>query len=93
MGMGDVKLAGLLGLLLGTAVAPALAIALVAGVVVGVVVIALAPRAGERRSTGVPFGPFLAVGGLTAIFAGHAILHAYLHGVAVMPNGCSTNGR
>ena len=48
MGMGDVKLAGLLGLLLGSAVAPALLIALVAGVLVGVAMIARA-AAGERR--------------------------------------------
>jgi leader peptidase (prepilin peptidase)/N-methyltransferase len=81
MGMGDVKLAGLLGLLLGTAVAPALAIALVAGVVVGLAIVSRR-GAGERRSTGVPFGPFIALGGLTALFAGHAILHAYLHGLA-----------
>ena len=80
MGMGDVKLAGLLGLLLGTAVAPALAIALVAGVVVGLAIVSRRSAA-ERRSTGVPFGPFLALGGLTAVFAGHAILHAYLHGL------------
>jgi len=80
MGMGDVKLSALLGLLLGAEVAPALLIALVAGVVVGVIVIARrAPE--ERRRAGVPFGPFLALGGLTAIYAGHAILHAYLHGV------------
>src|ERR1700722_14854982 len=78
MGMGDVKLAGLLGLLLGAEVAPALAIALLAGVVVGAIVIARRP-VGERRRAGVPFGPFLALGGLTAIFAGNAILNAYLH--------------
>jgi leader peptidase (prepilin peptidase)/N-methyltransferase len=78
MGMGDVKLAGLLGLVLGAEVAPALLIALVAGVAVGVIV--LARRApDERRSAGVPFGPFLALGGLTAVYAGHAILNAYLH--------------
>jgi leader peptidase (prepilin peptidase)/N-methyltransferase len=80
MGMGDVKLAGLLGLLLGTSVAPALAIALISGVLVGLVVVSRR-SAGERRSTGVPFGPFLALGGLVAIYAGHAILHAYLHGI------------
>jgi leader peptidase (prepilin peptidase) / N-methyltransferase len=81
MGMGDVKLAALLGLLLGAEVAPALLIALVAGVLVGVVVLAReAP--GARRRTGVPFGPFLAVGGLTAVYAGHAILNAYLNHLA-----------
>jgi len=78
MGMGDVKLAALLGLLLGAEVAPALAVALLAGVIVGAVVIARRP-AGERRRAGVPFGPFLALGGLSAIFAGNAILNAYLH--------------
>jgi leader peptidase (prepilin peptidase) / N-methyltransferase len=78
MGMGDVKLAGLLGLLLGAEVAPALLIALVAGVLIGVIV--LSRRApGERRGAGMPFGPFLALGGLTAIYAGHAILSAYLN--------------
>ncbi len=78
MGMGDVKLAGLLGLLLGSSVAPALMIALLSGVLVGLVV--LARRApGERRAAGVPFGPFLALGGVAAIFCGHAIVAAYLH--------------
>jgi leader peptidase (prepilin peptidase)/N-methyltransferase len=78
MGMGDVKLAGLLGLLLGSAVAPALLIALLSGVLAGLVV--LARRApGERRAVGVPFGPFLALGGVTAVFCGHAIVAAYLH--------------
>jgi leader peptidase (prepilin peptidase)/N-methyltransferase len=78
MGMGDVKLAGLLGLLLGSSVAPALLIALLTGVLTGVVV--LARRApGERRGTGVPFGPFLALGGVAAVFWGHAIVAAYLH--------------
>jgi leader peptidase (prepilin peptidase) / N-methyltransferase len=81
MGMGDVKLAGLLGLLLGREVAVALLGALIAAVLVGLVVMARRP-AGERRSAGVPFGPFLALGGLVAVFAGHAILAAYLGGLA-----------
>jgi len=78
MGMGDVKLAGLLGLLLGSSVAPAIAIALVGGVVVGVAVLA-GREPGERHGAGVPFGPFLAVGAVAALFCGHAILAAYLH--------------
>jgi leader peptidase (prepilin peptidase) / N-methyltransferase len=78
MGMGDVKLAGLLGLLLGSSVAPAIAIALVTGVLVGIAVLASRER-GERRGAGVPFGPFLAVGAVAALFCGHAILAAYLH--------------
>jgi len=65
MGMGDVKLAGMMGLFLGAAVAPALLIALVTGVLLGVVVLA---RKGAQagRKTAVPFGPFLALGALTA---------------------------
>jgi leader peptidase (prepilin peptidase)/N-methyltransferase len=77
MGMGDVKLAGMLGLYLGRAVAPALFIALIAGVVVGAIVIAR-KGAAEGRKTAVPFGPFLALGGIIALFAGDALVDAYL---------------
>ncbi len=78
MGMGDVKLAGVMGLLLGASVAPALLIALLSGIAIGMVVL-LRREPGERRGVGVPFGPSLAIGGLAALFAGHAILNAYLH--------------
>jgi leader peptidase (prepilin peptidase)/N-methyltransferase len=55
-----------------------MAIALVVGVLVGLVL--LSRRApGARRGVGVPFGPFLALGGLIALFAGPAIIAAYLH--------------
>jgi leader peptidase (prepilin peptidase) / N-methyltransferase len=77
MGMGDVKLAGVLGLYLGRAVASAILIALVAGIVVGIGVIA-AKGAKEGRRTAVPFGPFLALGGVVALFAGNALVEAYL---------------
>jgi leader peptidase (prepilin peptidase) / N-methyltransferase len=77
MGMGDVKLAGVLGLYLGRAVASAILIALVAGVLVGAVIIA-AKGAKEGRKTAVPFGPFLALGGVIALFAGNALVDAYL---------------
>ena len=56
MGMGDVKLAGVMGLFLGRAVAPAMLVALLAGVLVGVVIIAR-KGAGAGRKTAVPFGP------------------------------------
>jgi leader peptidase (prepilin peptidase)/N-methyltransferase len=77
MGMGDVKLAAVLGLLLGRTVAPAILIALVSGVLAGVVVIA---RKGQRegRKTAVPFGPFLALGGLVSVFAGQAMVDLYV---------------
>ena len=67
--MGDVKLAGVMGLFLGSAVAPALLIALLAGVLVGAVIIAR-KGASEGRKTAVPFGPFLALGALVGAFAG-----------------------
>lgn len=77
MGMGDVKLTGVLGLYLGRAIAPAIFVALVAGVLVGAVLIA---RLGavQGRKTAVPFGPFLGLGALVALFAGDAIVDGYL---------------
>ncbi len=77
MGMGDVKLAGVLGLYLGRAVAPAIFIALIAGVVVGAAIIARKGATAGRR-TAVPFGPVLALGGVIALFAGDALVDAYL---------------
>lgn len=78
MGMGDVKLAGVMGLCLGRAVAPAILIGLVAGVLVGGVIIA---RVGARagRKVAVPFGPFLALGAVAGLFAGDAIVDWYRH--------------
>jgi leader peptidase (prepilin peptidase) / N-methyltransferase len=78
MGMGDVKLAGMLGLFLGREVAVALLVALLAGSLLGLVVIA---RKGmvEGRRTAIPFGPFLALGAVAALLAGSPLLDAYLH--------------
>jgi leader peptidase (prepilin peptidase) / N-methyltransferase len=77
MGMGDVKLAAVLGLYLGRAVAPAIFAALILGVLVGAAVIARVGAA-QGRKTKVPFGPFLALGALVAFFAGEALVDAYL---------------
>jgi len=78
MGVGDVKLAGMLGLYLGRAVAPAIFAALILGVVVGAAIIAR-KGAKEGRKTAVPFGPFLAAGALIAFFVGDALVDAYLN--------------
>jgi leader peptidase (prepilin peptidase)/N-methyltransferase len=80
MGMGDVKLAGVLGLYLGRSVAPAILVAVLAGTIVGTYLIA---RVGvqQGRKTAIPFGPFLAVGGVVGLFAGPAIVHWYLQSV------------
>jgi leader peptidase (prepilin peptidase)/N-methyltransferase len=77
MGMGDVKLAGVMGLYLGRAVAPALLFAFLAGTIVGLGVMARKGVA-EGRKTKVPFAPFLAMGGVFAIFAGDQIVDWYL---------------
>lgn len=77
MGMGDVKLAGVLGLFLGASVAPALLVALVSGLIVGAVVMANKGVTAGRK-TAVPFGPFLALGGVVALFAGSALVDAYV---------------
>jgi leader peptidase (prepilin peptidase)/N-methyltransferase len=76
MGMGDVKLAGVMGLFLGSAVAPAMLVALFAGVLFGALV---AARKGAlaARKTAVPFGPFLAFGSLVAVFAGDPLVNLY----------------
>jgi leader peptidase (prepilin peptidase)/N-methyltransferase len=71
MGDGDVRLAPLLGMYLGWLnpgiVLPGLFFGFLAGAVVGVVMMAF-DRAGRR--TAVPFGPFLALGTVVAIFVG-----------------------
>ena len=76
MGMGDVKLAGVMGLYLGAAVAPALLIGFLAGSVVGVAIVARHGAAGRKK--GVPFAPFLAIGGVVALLAGSALVDLYV---------------
>lgn len=78
MGMGDVKLAGVMGLFLGAAVAPAILVALLSGVLLGAAIIA---RKGARagRKTAVPFGPFLALGALFAVFVGQQLVDVYVN--------------
>lgn len=65
LGMGDVKLALLLGAALGWAVGAALLIGLVAAGIAGVTV--LARNGWSARRTMLPLGPFLALGGLAAL--------------------------
>jgi leader peptidase (prepilin peptidase)/N-methyltransferase len=76
MGMGDAKLAGMMGLYLGRAVAPALLIGFFAGAIVGVAIIARYGSEGRKRA--IPFGPFLALGGVVALWVGDDIVDWYL---------------
>ena len=76
MGMGDVKLAAVMGLFLGRAVAPALLIGFAVGAVFGLSLIAR--HGSEARKMKVPFGPFLALGAIVGLFAGDDIVEWYL---------------
>ena len=78
MGLGDVKLTFVLGLFLGRDVLVALFVAFLAGSVIGGVIMARVGVA-KGRKTKVPFGPFLALGGLVALYAGDPIVDWYLN--------------
>jgi leader peptidase (prepilin peptidase)/N-methyltransferase len=76
MGMGDVKLALLLGFMLGRTVPVALMVGTITALVPSVVL--LARHGSAARKMRIPFGPFLAFGGVVALFFGEAILDGYL---------------
>lgn len=76
MGLGDVKLAATMGLFLGRNVGAALLIALLAGSLAGVVIMLREGAAARKR--GIPFGPFLALGGIVGLLAGEELTDWYL---------------
>jgi leader peptidase (prepilin peptidase)/N-methyltransferase len=75
MGMGDVKLAFLMGAALGSSLTVAMFVGMLAALVPGIVLFARHGKA--ARKMGVPFGPFLALGSVVGLFAGPWLLHAY----------------
>jgi leader peptidase (prepilin peptidase)/N-methyltransferase len=75
MGMGDVKLAGAMGLFLGVSVIPALLVAFLSGSVVGLAIIAREGAAGRKKA--IPFGVFLALGGIVGVLAGPELVDLY----------------
>jgi leader peptidase (prepilin peptidase) / N-methyltransferase len=75
MGMGDVKLAGAMGLYLGVSVIPALLIAFLSGSLVGVVILAREGAAARKKA--IPFGVFLALGGLAGLLVGPELIDFY----------------
>jgi leader peptidase (prepilin peptidase)/N-methyltransferase len=77
MGMGDVKLALLLGFATGKSVPVAVFVGMVSALVPSVVL--LARHGAAARKMAIPFAPFLALGGVVALFAGNHVVHAYLH--------------
>ena len=76
MGMGDVKLALLLGAALGKTVVVGLMIGMLAAT--GAALVLFARHGLAARKMAIPFGPFLAFGALIALFFGRDILSAYL---------------
>jgi len=76
MGMGDIKLALLLGFGLGRTVPIGMFVGMLAALVPAVVL--LARHGSAARKMAIPFGPFLAFGAVVALFAGDRILHGYL---------------
>jgi leader peptidase (prepilin peptidase) / N-methyltransferase len=76
LGMGDVKLAAFMGAWLGWDVAVALFVGSILGALAAIVVVARAGK--EGRKAMLPYGPFLAVGGVFALFFGDAVLDAWL---------------
>jgi leader peptidase (prepilin peptidase)/N-methyltransferase len=76
MGMGDVKLALLMGAALGKLVSVALMVGMFAALVPGLYLLARHGSAG--RKIAIPFAPFLALGSIVALFAGNTLFHAYV---------------
>jgi len=74
--MGDVKLALLLGAMLGRVVGVGLMLGMLAALVPSVYL--LTRHGSGARKMGIPFAPFLALGAVIALFAGQALLDAYL---------------
>lgn len=78
MGMGDVKLAALVGLVLGVLGIRYVGVAAGVGILVGGVAAIVALLLGASRKSGLPYGPSIAVGAAVAAFAGDLIADAYL---------------
>ena len=75
MGMGDVKLAGVMGLYLGASVIPALLVAFLSGSLAGIVILAREGAAARKKA--IPFGVFLALGGIIGVLAGPELIDFY----------------
>jgi leader peptidase (prepilin peptidase)/N-methyltransferase len=75
MGMGDVKLAGAMGLYLGLSIVPAMLIAFLTGSLIGLGMIAR--EGAQARKKAVPFGVFLALGGIVGVLAGPELIELY----------------
>jgi leader peptidase (prepilin peptidase) / N-methyltransferase len=77
MGMGDVKLAAMMGIYLGASIVPAMFIGIALGGVAGMGL--MARYGSEARKHALPFGPFLAIGGVVGLLAGSQMIDWYLN--------------
>jgi prepilin signal peptidase PulO-like enzyme (type II secretory pathway) len=76
MGLGDVKLAATMGIFLGRNVGPAILVALLAGSLFGLAMVAR--HGASARKQAIPFGPFLALGGVVGLLLGDQMVDWYL---------------
>jgi leader peptidase (prepilin peptidase) / N-methyltransferase len=77
MGMGDAKLIGVIGLFLGQAIVPVFFVAFIAGTAVAIAVLVRKGMSAGRR-TKIPFGPYLALGGVVGVLGGSELVELYL---------------
>jgi leader peptidase (prepilin peptidase)/N-methyltransferase len=78
MGLGDVKMAALMGIMLGfPSVLVAIFVAIIAG---GIMAIVLLATRKKGRKQAIPFGPFLALGTMLALIWGNSIWGWYARG-------------
>lgn len=76
MGMGDVKLAAVMGLFLGRSVLPALFVGFAVGSAVGLGIVIARGRSARKQA--IAFAPYLAVGGIVGQLYGDALVDWYL---------------
>ena len=90
MGLGDVKLTAVMGLYLGRNVAPAVLVALLVGSVVGLAMIARQGAAARKQA--IPFGPFLALGGVVGLLAGRSAGRPLPFDLLLVSGSCTAKG-
>ena len=79
MGGGDVKLAGMIGLLVGI---PGAAVALwIAAVSGGLVAIVLLASGKKGRKEAIPFGPFMSLGAIVVVLSGTDLVSQYIDAI------------
>ncbi len=78
MGGGDIKLAAVIGAFLGwQGVLITLILSSLVGSVIGLFVISLSSKNGKKATHTIPYGPFLALGSIIALFFGNDLLRCY----------------